>query len=246
MKKVHVFYILLISLILSALVYAGVDSSKVQVATKDGSFVAAANPLPTTTRFSLFSTPTGLKVNTNGSFINITSETIFAKQSGTWFSNITGVNGSVRARQSGTWFANITGINGSVRARQSGTWNVRQRNYTSFLNTTKPYQSSLTTAFNNNTTGVGSSINLGHLVSSHTWSIKSTKKTADTSWTITLDGSLDDTDFESLDTFSTRTSFNLRHIANKPVEYIRARVVQRGYTGIRPAITIKTKSISGN
>lgn len=177
-------------------------------------------------------------------FTNITgvNGAVRSRQLGTWFSNISGINGSVRARQSGTWFSNITGVNGSVRARQSGTWNVRQRNYTSFLNTTKPYQSSLTTAFSNNTTGAGSSINLGHLIPSHTWSIKSTKKTADINWIITLDGSLDNIDFESLDTFSTRTSFNLRHIVNKPVEYIRARVVQRGYTGIRPTITIKTKS----
>lgn len=103
MKKIHLFYLMVIFLILASLLYAGVDSSKVQIATKDGSFVAAANPLPMTTRFSLFSTAAGLKVNTNGSFINITSETIFARQSGTWFTNITGVNGSVRARQSGNW-----------------------------------------------------------------------------------------------------------------------------------------------
>lgn len=161
-------------------------------------------------------------------------------QSGTWFSNITGINGSVRARQSGTWFSNITGVNGSVRARQSGTWNVRQNNYTTLNTRAIAPRTVLNSLFTNqSSTGTGATIELYNLVSAHTWQVVPTKITADVKIKVQIDGSIDNSNFYSMDTYSSNIS-EMRHIAYKPVLYSRARAVTMVYTGVRPKINVKS------
>lgn len=146
--------------------------------------------------------------------------------------NYTSLNS--RTYQGGTWTNNVkqsnyTTLNG--RMYQGGTWTV--------VSTTPT--SSFSTIFNSNTSGFGAFKNLSGFYSKHAWQVSSTKHTPDVSWTIKWHQSLDGVNSESGDTFTTRTSFSIRNIANKPTSYIRAEV-QRSYTGIRPTIVVKSRS----
>lgn len=110
--------------------------------------------------------------------------------------------------------------------------------------TTVPTETSLNTLLSAvSATGAGTSQSLGSLMSKHSWQIEADKTTADVSWTISLEGSLDDTNFQPIDTFTTITSFDLRHAVNKPVLYYRGNITLLNYTTTAPQITVK--SVSG-
>jgi hypothetical protein len=102
----------------------------------------------------------------------------------------------------------------------------------------------LETLANAASTGVGTGINLGYLYSKHTWIIVVTG--APTSSVINIEGSINSTTGSDgtwgvLDISNTGTS-EMRHIADKPVVWLRANIVS--FTGgTTPKATIK--SISG-
>lgn len=101
--------------------------------------------------------------------------------------------------------------------------------------------SNLITTFSNDTTGTSSAYGLGETkITCHTWTIDTDKATADVSWTIALQGSLDNELWEDLDSTTTVADWN-RHIVNKGANWIRSSVL-RGYTGTRPNIDIKFQS----
>lgn len=95
-----------------------------------------------------------------------------------------------------------------------------------------------TSAFTNNT-AIGSAYGLGDVkIRCHTWTLASDKTTADVTWTVDLEGSIDGTTYEDLDTTSTVSSFWKRDVSNKGANWVRANVI-RNYTGTAPTLTIK-------
>lgn len=97
---------------------------------------------------------------------------------------------------------------------------------------------SQTTGFTNNTS-TGSSYGLGDVkIRCHTWTIANDKTSTDVTWGITLQGSLDDVDYETLDSTTTVSDFWKRDVENRGANWIRAHV-WRNYTGSAPTITIK-------
>lgn len=97
-------------------------------------------------------------------------------------------------------------------------------------------QTGIYTVFSNDTSGLSESYPLGAKIRCHTWTIGSDKTTADITWTVDLEGSLDDSLFEDLDTTSTVSQWK-REISNKGANYVRSNVL-RTYTGTRPTITV--------
>lgn len=75
----------------------------------------------------------------------------------------------------------------------------------------------ITLTSNQIATGDGTVINLGNVFTKHTWY---TVVTGGSSVSITLQGSLDGTNWYVLDTSTSATS-EMRHVVNKPVIYIK-------------------------
>jgi hypothetical protein len=92
--------------------------------------------------------------------------------------------------------------------------------------------------FANDTTGNSEAFGLGeYKISCHEWQIESDKLTADVDWTIALQGSLDNSYYETFDSTTSVVNWQ-RHIKNYGYNWIRSNV-QRTYTGIAPTVTIK-------
>lgn len=87
-------------------------------------------------------------------------------------------------------------------------------------------------------TGAGTSYWIGFLPSNHTWQtiFTGTASAVD----VKLQGSIDDSNWFDLDTNTSTTSGVMRHVVNKPVNYI------RGYlTTFTNGTTMTVKSMSG-
>ena len=109
--------------------------------------------------------------------------------------------------------------------------------------TTTPIETGLLILLNNySSTVTGSSNNITYLTSRHSWQISNTKTTSDVSITAKLLGSLDGSNFNSLDTFTNVTSFELRAVINVPVSYLKGQITLLNYTGTAPVITVKSNS----
>ena len=101
--------------------------------------------------------------------------------------------------------------------------------------------SNLITTFSSSTTGTSNAFGLGEAkITCHTWTIDTDKETADVTWTVALQGSLDNESWEDLDSTTTVADWH-RHVVNKGANWIRSSVL-RGYTGVRPNIDIKFQS----
>ena len=87
-------------------------------------------------------------------------------------------------------------------------------------------------------TGAGTSYWLGFLPHAHTWQIDFTGTASTVS--VKLQGSIDDSSWFDLDTSTSTTASTMRHIVNKPVNYIRANLVT--FTN---GTTMTVKSVSG-
>ncbi len=101
--------------------------------------------------------------------------------------------------------------------------------------------STLVTTFSNATTGTSEAYGLaGAKISCHTWTIDSDKVTADVSWTIALQGSMDNELWADLDSTTSVADWK-RDIVNKSANWVRSSVL-RSYTSTAPNITIKFQS----
>ena len=87
-------------------------------------------------------------------------------------------------------------------------------------------------------TGAGTSYWLGFLPSNHTWDIAFTGTASTVS--VKLQGSIDNSSWFDLDTSTSTTASTMRHVVNKPVNYIRANLVT--FTN---GTTMTVKSMSG-
>ena len=97
---------------------------------------------------------------------------------------------------------------------------------------------SATTGFTNNTS-TGNAYGLGDVkIGCHLWTIANDKNTVDVTWGVTLQGSLDGVDYETLDSTTTVTDFWKRDVVNRGANWIQAHV-WRNYSGSAPTITIK-------
>lgn len=102
--------------------------------------------------------------------------------------------------------------------------------------------SNLITTFSNNTSGLSEAFGLGEAkITCHTWTIKSDKSSSDVSWTVSLLGSLDDIDYETMDSTTTVDDFWKREVFNHGANWVKTSVL-RNYTGTAPTITIKFQS----
>lgn len=100
------------------------------------------------------------------------------------------------------------------------------------------YRSVITALSAVTSTGAGSSNSLGSGLEKHTWEIVVTGAPATVS--ITLQGSIDGTNWYTLDTSTTTTS-EMRHVVNKPVRFIRANLgTLTG--GTSPTVTVRILS----
>jgi hypothetical protein len=104
----------------------------------------------------------------------------------------------------------------------------------------KPAHTSSITLLNAVTSaGAGTSYWLGFLPTNHTWQVIYTGTA--TVVDVKLQGSMDDSNWFDLDTYDTASSPTMRHVVNKPVNYIRANLVT--FTN---GTTMTIKSISGS
>jgi len=87
-------------------------------------------------------------------------------------------------------------------------------------------------------TGAGTAYWLGFLPVNHTWQViyTGTASVVD----VKLQGSIDNSNWFDLDTYDTASSPTMRHIVNKPVNYIRANLIT--FTN---GTTMTVKSMSG-
>lgn len=99
--------------------------------------------------------------------------------------------------------------------------------------------SEVTLASAQSITGTGSETTFSTLICNHTWTVKTTG--TPTSVTVLLEGSLDNTDFFTLDT-SNELTIGMRHIKDKCVKYIRSNITTLS-GGSTPTVTIKSGSI---
>lgn len=108
---------------------------------------------------------------------------------------------------------------------------------------TTPVETGLLTLLNNySSTVTGASNDITNLTSRHSWQISNTKVTPDVSIIAKLLGSLDGSNFNSLDTFTNVTSFELRAVINAPISYLKGQITLLNYTGTAPVITVKSNS----
>lgn len=87
-------------------------------------------------------------------------------------------------------------------------------------------------------TGAGTAYWLGFLPSNHTWEVSYTGTASAVD--VKLQGSIDNSSWFDLDTYDTASTPTMRHVVNKPVNYIRANLVT--FTN---GTTMTVKSMSG-
>ena len=87
-------------------------------------------------------------------------------------------------------------------------------------------------------TGAGTSYWLGFLPHAHTWQIDFTGTASTIS--VKLQGSIDNSNWFDLDTSTSTTASIMRHVVNKPINYIRANLVT--FTN---GTTMTVRSVSG-
>jgi len=87
-------------------------------------------------------------------------------------------------------------------------------------------------------TGAGTSYWVGFLPVNHTWQVIYTGTAS--AIDVKLQGSIDDSNWFDLDTYDTASSPTMRHVVNKPVNYIRGNLVT--FTN---GSTMTVKSMSG-
>ncbi len=85
-------------------------------------------------------------------------------------------------------------------------------------------------------TGAGNSVDLMHTYKDYSWQIELTG--SPTSIEVRLEGSIDGTNWGILDLITDPSAAGLRHVVNKPIQYIRANVVTLS-GGTNPTVTVK-------
>lgn len=91
-------------------------------------------------------------------------------------------------------------------------------------------------------TGAGISTTLSNPNCKHSWTVKTTG--SPTTTTVLFEGSLDDTDFFTLDTTTlTSATFDARHVIDKCVKYVRGNLTALS-GGTSPTVTVKVLSVN--
>lgn len=100
------------------------------------------------------------------------------------------------------------------------------------------YTESITLLDGVTSAGAGTSYWLGFLPVNHTWQVIYTGTAS--AIDVKLQGSVDNSNWFDLDTYDTASSPTMRHVVNKPINYIRANLVT--FTN---GTTMTVKSMSG-